>query len=223
MSRRFDVITFDCYGTLVDWDAGIGGAIVEAAAKAGIDVGRDEIMHVYHEVEPVVQARAYMSYREVLCEAAVQVAKRVGWELEPDAAEFLPASLPRWPQFADTSEALSWMKNEGYALGILSNVDDDLLAGTREGFPVEFELLVTAQQVGSYKPAHGHFEEARERIGDRRWLHAAQSYFHDIAPAADLGLDSFWVNRKREEPSGDARPLAQSESLSGFVDWLKQQ
>jgi FMN phosphatase YigB (HAD superfamily) len=99
-------------------------------------------------------------------------------------------------------------------------VDDDLLAGTRRHFPVRFDLLVTAQQVGSYKPAAGHFLEARRRLAGQRWLHAAQSYFHDVEPAVALGIPVIWINRKGERPAGAARPTAQVTTLAELVDWL---
>jgi 2-haloalkanoic acid dehalogenase type II len=220
MNRSFDVITFDCYGTLIDWEAGIGDAFRTAAAGAGLDLGRDEIMRVYHEVEPTVQASTYLRYREILREVAFRVAQRFDWELEPADTEFLPNSLVSWPPFRDTDRALQDLLERGYELGILSNIDDDLLAGTLRHFSVGFDVLVTAQQVESYKPQHAHFIRARELIGSRRWLHAAQSYFHDVEPAAQLDIPVFWVNRKHEDPTGNARPLAQAETLRGLVEWL---
>ena len=107
-----------------------------------------------------------------------------------------------------------------YALGILSNVDDDLLAGTLRRLTVDFELIVTAEQVRSYKPAHGHFDEARRQIGDRRWLHAAQSWFHDVEPACKLAIPSAWVNRKNESVHGTARPQHQVGNMAGLADLL---
>jgi 2-haloalkanoic acid dehalogenase type II len=220
MSRNYDVITFDCYGTLIDWESGISNAIRAAAGTAGLDPSREQIVRHYHEVEPMVQAAAYRPYRQVLCDVAVAVAERLGWSLQRTDSHFLPNSLVAWPAFPDTNSALRNLRERGYRLGILSNVDDDLLAGTVNNLSVEFDIIVTAQQVRAYKPKHAHFVSARELIGDRRWLHAAQSYFHDVEPAVELEIPAFWVNRKRDEPTGNARPVAQAETLTGLVEWL---
>lgn len=220
MANPYDVITFDCYGTLIDWETGIAEALLGSARAAGIAPEREAVLAAYAEIEPGVEAGGYRSYREVLTDTAVEVARRLGWRLDRDRAGFLAESLPDWKPFPDTAPALSALRERGYRLGILSNVDDDLLAGTRRHFPVGFDLLVTAQQVGSYKPAPGHFLEARRRLPGERWLHAAQSYFHDVEPAAALGIPVVWVNRKREGPAGTARPDAQVATLAELVSWL---
>ena len=204
MAREYDVITFDCYGTLIDWENGIR----DAFAAAGAPVDRSRIIPVYSEVEPEVEHERYRAYREVLAESAVRTARRLGWAIADGS--FLAASLPSWKPFPDTNPALERLRAAGYRLGILSNVDDDLLEGTRAHFTVPFEILVTAQGVGSYKPAHGHFRVARERIGGARWLHAAQSNFHDIVPANALGIPSAWINRHGsagERPTHEFRNL----------------
>lgn len=220
MPREFEVVTFDCYGTLIDWEAGIREAFLRAAAAAGVRLDPDAVLAAYHELEPAVEAEAYRRYRAVLEETARRVAARLGWMLDAGAARFLPESLPGWPPFPDSGPALARLARAGYRLGILSNVDDDLLAGTLRHFPVSFDLLVTAEQVGSYKPAPGHFREARHRIGGARWLHAAQSYFHDVAPAVALGIPVAWINRKGEAPAGPARPAGEFPTLAELADWL---
>jgi 2-haloalkanoic acid dehalogenase type II len=178
------------------------------------------LLAAFHELEPLVQAESWRPYREVLVETAVRVADRFGWRLSPGEAEALPRSLPDWPPFPDTNPALTRLHAAGYRLGILSNIDDDLLAATQRRLAVPFALVITAQQVGSYKPAHGHFERARQAIGAARWLHAAQSYFHDIEPAFALGIPSAWINRLHEFPTGEARPLREFADLTGLADWL---
>lgn len=213
-NRAYDVITFDCYGTLVDWEGGISSAIASAAARAGIAVEPSRALDLYMAIEPVVEAEAYRSYRHVLTETARRVAARLDWTISADEAAFLPDSLPEWPVFEDTRAGLRRLANAGYRLGILSNVDDDLLEATRAllDSPFEAGLIVTAQAVGSYKPAHGHFEEALRRLGGARWLHSAQSWFHDVVPATELGIPVAWVNRNREElgPGGAPDPVVTS-------------
>jgi len=222
MHLPYDIITFDCYGTLIDWDRGIGDWFVEAAAADGVQLERAKALALYAEIEPVVEAGVYRRYRDVLAETAGRVARRLGWLLSPERAASLADSLPGWRPFDDTNPSLERLSAAGYRLGILSNVDDDLLAGTGRNFSVRFDLLVTAEQVVSYKPAHGHFLAARERIGTARWLHAAQSAFHDIAPARSLAIPSAWVNRKGQEPFPEAIPDIEVRTLSELVDRLGQ-
>ena len=220
MERPYDIITFDCYGTLIDWESGICQAFVQAAAAHGVALDRAAVLRAYAELEPVVEAQAYRSYREVLTETARRVAARLGWALAEERAGFLAASLPKWQPFADTNPALERLATAGYRLGILSNVDDDLLSGTIRRLSVTFDLLVTARQVGSYKPAHNHFLTARTRIGPQRWLHAAQSYFHDVAPARALGIPVAWINRKSEVASDGSAVEREFRTLAELADWL---
>jgi 2-haloalkanoic acid dehalogenase type II len=219
-NRPYDVVTFDCYGTLVDWEEGISSAFVREAAEDGVVLDRARVLAAYHELEPEIEASGYRPYREVLAATAVRVAQRLGWPLTVDRARFLPESLARWKPFPDTNPALERLVRAGYRLGILSNVDDDLLAATRRQLGVLFDVVVTAEQVHSYKPAQGHFMEARRRIGGARWLHAAQSFFHDVVPARALGIPVAWINRKRESASGGVAPDLEMRDLTGLADAL---
>jgi 2-haloalkanoic acid dehalogenase type II len=215
----YDIVTFDCYGTLIDWEEGIGTAFEHAAGRARREAHRATVLADYAEFEPQIQAERYRPYREVLALTAERVARRLGWSSEEGSGgAFLPESLGSWRPFPDTNAALERLAGSGLELGILSNVDDDLLEQTRRHFPVQFSCIVTAAQVGSYKPAEGHFREARRRIGERRWLHAAQSYFHDVVPARRLGIPVAWVNRKGEKPSGDVRPDYEVPDLAALAD-----
>jgi 2-haloalkanoic acid dehalogenase type II len=220
MARPYDVITFDCYGTLIDWEGGIGTAFAHAAAAEARPLDRTQILQAYAEIEPGVEAAPYRLYRDVLTETAQRAAERLGWPLSRESARFLADSLPSWPPFADTNPALERLVAAGYRLGILSNIDDDLLAGTRRHFTVTFDLIVTAQQVGSYKPAPNHFAEARRHIGGKRWLHAAQSYFHDVVPAHAQGIPIAWINRKHEVPPDAGRADREFHTLTELADWL---
>ncbi|MHB8577155.1 MAG: HAD family hydrolase [Dehalococcoidia bacterium] len=219
-SEPYEIITFDCYGTLIDWDGGIVAAFQTTAQADGIRLEAAAVLDAYHAVEPKVEAGPFRPYWEVLTETAWRVADRLGWQLPADHAGFLADSVPNWPPFADTNAALERLAASGYRLGILSNVDDDILAGTRRHFTVPFEFTITALQLQSYKPARSHFDAARARIGNSSWLHAAQSYFHDIVPAAALAIPVAWVNRKHESPSVAARPTREVSTLAALADWL---
>jgi 2-haloalkanoic acid dehalogenase type II len=216
---RYDTLTFDCYGTLVDWRNGILSAFAAAAGDGAVaEPDRILALHARHEAE--VQAGPYRSYREVLTETARRMAADLGLEEALGSFGFLAESLPRWRPFPEVGAALSGLHLRGLRLGILSNIDDDLLAATLESFEVQFDLLVTAEQVRSYKPAPGHFARAREIIGDRRWLHVAQSQFHDIAVAQQLGIPAAWINRLDEPPAGGQPPVPTFADLAGLVRWL---
>jgi 2-haloalkanoic acid dehalogenase type II len=218
--REYAVVTFDCYGTLIDWAHGIRSAFAATAAALGAPVDLDRALALYEEIEPVVQAESFRSYREVLAESARRVAARLGWPLPQARAGFLAESLPAWPPFPDTNIALRRLDAAGYRLGILSNVDDDLLAWTRRHLAAFFEIVVTAEQVGSYKPAPGHFTTARGLIGGQPWLHAAQSYFHDVVPARALGIPVAWINRKAERAPDGGKPDLEFPTLVGLADRL---
>ncbi|MBI4410812.1 MAG: haloacid dehalogenase type II [Gemmatimonadetes bacterium] len=219
---RPELITFDCYGTLIDWDTGIAQAFAAEGARAGTPLVRDQVLSAYHEVEPEVEAGEYRPYREVLRVTARHVAVRLGLPLAPEREGFLVESLPSWMPFPDTNPALEKLRGGGYRLGILSNVDDDLLAGTLHHFTVKFDVIVTAQRVRSYKPGAAHFERALAAAGGvaERLVHAARSYFHDVRPARRLGIPTVWVNRAGV-PGGDVQPTAEVRDLNGLVRWLE--
>jgi 2-haloalkanoic acid dehalogenase type II len=220
MPANYDVITFDCYGTLIDWERGIGDAFAAAARKAGVTYDPQSLIDAYHMIEPIVEGETYRSYRDVLIETARRITAQLAWSLDAATATFLPDSLPSWPVFPDTNAALERLAAAGYRLGILSNVDDELLSATMRQFTAPIDLIVTAQQVRSYKPAHGHFLTARERLGGLRWLHAAQSYMHDVVPTTELGVPVVWVNRKHEPlPEGGRAPLAEVATMAALADW----
>jgi 2-haloacid dehalogenase/putative hydrolase of the HAD superfamily len=221
MAESFDIITFDCYGTLIDWEAGIITAFQSEAAKDRVELRDHQIIEAYAAQEAVVESESYRSYQEVLGETARRVAATLGWDLPADRAGFLAASLPEWLPFPDTNPALERLARR-FQLGILSNIDDDLLAATRKHFTVDFDLIVTARQVESYKPGLAHFKEALIRAGEKRLLHAAQSYFHDVVPTSQLAIPVVWVNRKGDavEPGGpvpthEVRNLTELANLFG--------
>src|SRR2546427_11565194 len=173
MERVYDFITFDCYGTLMDWESGIAEAFAQSSPVEGVTLGTAAVLAAYADIEPEVEAETYRTYRAVLTETARRVARRFGWPLSKERASFLADSLPNWRPFTDTNSALRRLGAAGYRLGILLNVDDHLLAGTLRHFSAEFALLVTAQQVRPYHTAHKHFLPARARIRTTGRRHAA--------------------------------------------------
>jgi 2-haloacid dehalogenase len=192
MSR--DWVTFDCYGTLADWLGGMRNALIP---HVGAD-DAERLLHAYHDLEAEVEAQdPAPAYREVLTETLRRAAEREGVALPAGAGTALVDHWHELPIFGDVGPALSALRENGWSLAILSNCDDDLLATTLERIPVPFDLTVTAEQVGSYKPATGHWRAFAERTDcDRgRWVHAAQSWFHDIRTASELNLPRVWVDR----------------------------
>lgn len=222
--RRPRIITFDCYGTLIDWNEGISTALIAEGERQGVHADRKTILEAYHAAEPRVQSEHYRTYREVLTLLESEIATPLGWG--PSASPgYLADSLPDWQPFADSNRSLDRLAAMGFELGILSNIDDELLAASRRHFDVDFELLVTAQQMRSYKPAAPHFERALETLGGDRsaMLHVAQSYFHDIQPAELMGIHTVWVNRLAEPaPDGDSSPTVEVADLDVAVDWVDQ-
>jgi 2-haloacid dehalogenase len=188
-------VTFDCYGTLVDWWTGMGQA---AAAVAG--VRGPELLDAYHAQELILEAeRPAHSYRHVLTEGLRRAGEQVG--VEP-AGERAAAFVDVWtemPVFGDVGPALAELRERGWKLAILTNCDDDLIAATQRHLPADFDMVVTAEQVGSYKPDLPHFHAFRERaaVGEGAWVHAACSWLHDILPAARLGIPRVWIDRDR--------------------------
>ena len=204
LNRRPDVMTFDCYGTLIDWETGIRDSFRQALAERGSSDVENRIFELYEQEERRIEKELpYRSYRQVLSETVSRVARKTGWELAPEQSGFLARDLPSWKPFQDTNPALKRLVRK-YRLGILSNVDDDLLSGTLKHLAVPFEIIVTAEQVKAYKPSTAHFEKARKIIGDGgEWLHVAGSLYHDIEPARKLGIETVWVNRKNQPPPGN--------------------
>ncbi|WP_428273936.1 HAD-IA family hydrolase [Candidatus Palauibacter sp.] len=214
------LLTFDCYGTLIDWEGGILAALRAAYAEAAA-VDDELLLGKFHAAQNRLKTSEYRPYRQLLTETAMEVARANGWDTSEELAAGIPASIPSWQPFPDTNPALSRLADGGVTLGILSNIDDDLLAGTLKHFDVEFGLLGTAQRLRSYKPAAPHFERGREwAAGFDRWLHVAQSLFHDVVPATSLGIPVLWVNRKAEPRPDDAAPVHVASDLAAAAAWL---
>jgi len=194
---RFEWLSFDCYGTLVDWESGICAAVGDVLRSHGMRRSRAEILALYADLEPRAQdSQTFLEYRLVLRNVMGMIASELGFRCAGSEKDALADSLPAWPVFGDVNNALDALKAR-YRLAVISNVDDDLFAGTARALNVDFDVLVTAQQARSYKPSLNNFElaGARTAVDKRAWLHVAESLFHDIGPANQLGISSVWVNR----------------------------
>jgi len=207
--KEFDWLSFDCYGTLVDWETGISDAVDGALRSHDIEMTRSEILELFAEVEPQIQVgTGYLEYRRVLRRVMAMIGIQLDFQFTETDLTCLADTLPSWPIFPDTIPSLRAMK-EHYKLAIISNVDDDLFAQTAKVLEVPFDTVVTAQQVRSYKPDLSNFHTALDRmdIDKSRWLHIGESLYHDIGPANELGISSIWVNRGHDrEGAGATRP-----------------
>jgi 2-haloacid dehalogenase len=197
--RRFEVITFDCYGTLIDWETGLLQALRPMRERAPVQMTDREVLEEYASLESALEAGEYMSYRDVLRGVMRGLAQRLGVPPNQVAVDALGASLGDWPPFSDTVDSLRRLQRH-CKLAIVSNTDDDLFAKTSRKLAIPFDWVITAEQARSYKPSHNNFEKAAAtmKVPKDRILHAAQSRFHDIAPARAMGITCVWVNRRHD-------------------------
>ena len=209
--------TFDCYGTLVDWRAGIRGELARLFGESR----PDELLAHYYRAEPALQADGALSYREVLSRTLAQVAGEFGLVVPAGEDDALVRSLPAWPVFPEVRRALVEARHRGWRLGILSNTDRDLIEASVAALGVPFDLVIVASEIGSYKPAIRHWEVFSERTGvpRQRQIHVAQSLFHDIATANALGIPSVWINRLGEV--ADPAPTRELPDLLMLADTLE--
>jgi 2-haloacid dehalogenase len=204
------LITFDCYGTLIDWESGLLGVLRPIFSHNNRGVPDAQLLERYAEAEAQLETGPYLPYRRVLARAVEGMAESLNLQVSPQQAGSLAESIKRWEPFPDTVAALARLSRH-FQLGIISNIDDDLFALTRPKLKADFALVVTAQQVRSYKPSFANFQEALRRSGLKKEevLHAAQSVYHDVVPATALGLQSVWVNRPSARPgTGVAKSAA---------------
>lgn len=205
-------LTFDCFGTLVDWRHGISttGELLFPGNGA-------RFLDAYSRLEGEVESDGpFKRYREVLAETSRRAARLLELELKPDDATALASTIPYWPHFADVGPALGELREEGWKLGLLTNCDRDLIALTQRRLPAPFDAVITAEEVSAYKPDPAHFRMFQSRFGASAgaWIHVAQSYFHDIRPTHDLGIKSIWVNRQREKDD----PALASAMITGLAE-----
>jgi len=205
----FDVLTFDCYGTLIDWETGLGESLAPVFRAHDIRVAPEKALELYGEYEAAAEAGEYRDYTTVLKMVLDSIGARLGFTPTPAERDAFSLSVKDWPAFPDSPRALQALKTK-YRLGIISNIDDDLFAFSTQRLQVPFDWIITAKQVQSYKPSLKNFRAAFARIGvpPQKILHVAQSLFHDIAPAQLLGLSTVWVNRRHHKPGFGATPPA---------------
>jgi 2-haloacid dehalogenase len=209
---QFEWLSFDCYGTLIDWESGILGYLRPLLRKKGPAIGDAEVLSFYSEFEPREQAGEYRSYRAVLNSVVRDFARELRFDVTEAEAEGLADSIRNWDPFADTVAGLRRLHSR-YKLAILSNIDDDLFAHSARKLQVPFDCVVTAEQVRGYKPSMNNFEVLLRRLGipPTRLLHVAESLYHDVEPAGLLGIATVWVNRRQNKPASasklsDAQP-----------------
>jgi 2-haloacid dehalogenase len=224
LPKQVRFVTFDCYGTLIDWESGAYEAYSTEAERDGFTVDRDAMLPLFLSIQRQIQGGSYELYAEVLRRTAVRSAKELGWDLEPSRSGFLPDSVPRWGPFRETNAQLERFAKK-FEIGILSNIDDKLLGATRRHFRVDFDLVVTAQQVRSYKPDPAHFRECARRIGGKRgWVHIGSGYETDVEPCLKMKVPVIWVNRRgrkleqsQKKPTEEVKNLREAGKLLGAV------
>jgi 2-haloalkanoic acid dehalogenase type II len=214
-------VTFDCYGTLIDWRAGITAAFRHHVPDSA-GTAPEALLEVYGEQEARAESGPWRPYREVLGRTAEAVCAHFGWPTAAGDGGFLADSLATWVPFPEVNGALGRLAEAGLKLAILSNVDDDLMRASLDHIEVAFNRVVTAQRIRSYKPAPAHFEQALGWVGGEaaRIVHVAQSHYHDVVPARALGIPTVWVNRLAELPSVPPAPTAEVRDLDQAADWV---
>ena len=223
LPKDVQFVSFDCYGTLIDWETGVYEAFQKEADRDGFTIDRDVLIPRLIEIQHEIQSGSYELYAEVLRRTAVKVAAELGWELESSRAQFLPDSVPGWMPFRETNAQLERFAKK-FETGVLSNIDDKLLGATRRHFRTDFDLVVTAQQVRSYKPDEAHFKECARRIEKRKknWVHIASGYDTDVEPCVKQKVAVIWVNRHGQKlEQGQKKPTAEVKTFRDAAKLLK--
>jgi 2-haloacid dehalogenase len=219
--EAFEALTFDCYGTLIDWEAGILAGFRSVLDRHGLEATDDDLLERYAAVEARLEAGPYLPYRTILARSLREVARGLGVEATDDEAAGFGASVGDWPAFEDSTRALRQLRARHFKLGVLTNCDDDLFAASNRRLGVDFDWIVTAQQVGAYKPSHRNFDVllerlARQHVLPKRVLHVAQSLYHDHVPAHRLGIRTVWIDRRHDRPRAGATPPAEAHPDATF-------
>jgi 2-haloacid dehalogenase len=196
--NQFEILTFDCYGTLIDWESGILAALKQLLEPQKIKLSDHRLLELFAEFESEAESGEYIKYREVLQRVVVKIGEKLNFSPTEVELNSLANSLKNWQPFPDTVEGLKALKQK-YKLGIISNIDNDLFADSAQHLKIEFDYVITAEKAQSYKPSVNNFEVALQeiRVEKDKILHVAQSIYHDIVPAKSLGLSTVWVNRRQ--------------------------
>ena len=213
--QEFDVLSFDCYGTLIDWESGILKALKTILSNHNININDQQILELFAQRESLLEAGEYLKYRELLKKIVQYFGEKLSFEPSEEELKALAESIRSWEPFTDTVRALKALQKR-YKLTIISNIDNDLFAYTAKKLEVEFDWIITAEQVKSYKPSLRNFEFAIQKMGiaPNKLLHVAQSVYHDIVPAKTMGLTAVWVNRRQgKEGFGATAPATGNPDL----------
>jgi 2-haloacid dehalogenase/putative hydrolase of the HAD superfamily len=217
-------ITFDVYGTLIDWENGVYDAFQAEADRSDFALpDKNTILELFNNHQQDIMGGSYELYAEVLRQIALKVAKDVDWDLEPSRTNFLPDSVIRWKPYREANAALDRIAKK-YQVGLVVNIDDKLLVASRRHIRSDFDIVVTAQQVRSYMPETAHFTETARRIGGKKgWMHVGSSYYYDVQPSLKSKLPTVWVNRHKEKlPDAKAKkPDLEVKNLRELADKLK--
>ena len=205
LPKEVTFVTFDVYGTLIDWETGAFDAFSKEAERDGYTLSREELIPLFLQTQQEIKGGSYELYAEVLRRTAVQISRELGWPLEPSRSGFLPDSVARWPPFKETNTQLERFAKK-FQVGLISNIDDKLLGLTRRHFKTDFDLVVTAQQVRSYKPDPAHFKECARRIGRKKgWVHITSGHYTDVEPLVKMRVPVIWINRRGEKLDSNAK------------------
>ncbi|NET44597.1 haloacid dehalogenase type II [Okeania sp. SIO2B3] len=213
--ENFEIVSFDCYGTLIDWESGIITVLKNLIANHQINISAQQILEMFAKFESEAEAGEYIKYREVMKQVVEKIGKELNFQPTESELNSLANSIKNWQPFPDTITALQTLKQK-YRLAIISNIDDDLFTDTAKHLQIEFDFVITAQQIKSYKPSKNNFEMAIKKmeITPEKLLHIAQSIYHDIVPAKAMGLSTIWVNRRQgKEGFGATLPASEKPDL----------
>lgn len=217
-------VTFDVYGTLIDWETGVYEAFQAEAERTDFALpDKASLIELFNKHQEEIKSGSYELYAEVLRRIALKISEELEWDLEPSRTNFLPDSVARWKPFREANAALDRIAKK-YQVGLVVNIDDKLLVASRRHIRSDFDIVVTAQQVRSYKPEAAHFTETARRIGGKKgWIHVGSSYYYDVGPSLKAKLPTVWVNRKKEKlPDAKAKkPDLEVKNLRELADKLK--
>lgn len=222
--RPYDLITFDCYGTLIDWEEGMRHALENLASDLDMRIDADKMVARYIQLELGLEQGAYRAYREILQTGLAAVFREKNVSLTEHQSKKFHRALPTWKPFPEVRAVLKKLRNAGYRLAILSNADDAFVRRAAQRIGVKFDRIITAQQIGSYKPAFKHWQKilSATKIPKKRVLHVSSCMIHDVIPASAMGLPCVWINRRRQRQVAIAKPLRVFNDLRPLADMLTE-